>query len=72
MKNMPVVYSNQLHDELVEIIENAVSGMQDKNVKARFSDILERMKLAPMWRPGQTYANPASKGTVTASQKSRN
>lgn len=62
---MPVVYSDPLHEDLMIIIE-AVANNLDENemMKEKLQRLHARMKNAPVWRPGQYYANPPVRAEV--------
>lgn len=61
---MPKVYSDPLHEDIKNMIEACLKTDMDEKTKNHFEEMLQKIKAAPTWRPGQAYENPTIKVSV--------
>ena len=59
MDIMPKVYSDPLHELIIDLLTTIKNNAPDEASKNKFSDMLQKVEAAPTWRPGQAYVNPS-------------
>lgn len=55
---MPKVISDPLFDEIFQMVSIAAEDAGTDKTKKKFADMKTKLENAPVWRPGQHYANP--------------
>lgn len=55
---MPVVISDPLCKQILDILQSGAKHSEDQDTKEKFHSLAERLQAAPTWRAGQAYANP--------------